>query len=470
MAYAVKNKDHALTPALAAFRKAVALYEGGKLQESIEFYKQCLIHDIKYAPGWVNMAVALRRLGNYEVAALCLKRAIELTPENHSALTNYGNCLADLGRPDEALVAQAEALRLKPDDFLIRNNYAVALRESGRFEEALAYFQSMLKDRPNDTQTQWEAALLNLKLENWKEGWKGFEVRWGISPKKPRSSETGPQWRGEDIKDKTLLVYEEQGFGDSIICSRFIPLVAARGGKVILECKKPLHRLFSSIPGIVKLVEPEQTTSGFDYHIPMMSLPGIFETTLSNLPAPAPLTAATSLPPKVAQALALGKGRMKIGIVWSGSVTFSYNHKRAVDISRFLPFAEVPGIQLYSLQKGPREHELRTSGADAIIHEIGPHMEDFSMTAAVLQELDLIIMTDSSVAHLAGSLGRPVWNILSFAPYWLYLRDRSDSPWYQSMRLFRQKSPGDWDGVFAEVLAELKKTAALHKSAPADSI
>jgi hypothetical protein len=169
------------------------------------------------------------------------------------------------------------------------------------------------------------------------------------------------------------------------------------------------------------------------------------------------LTPAEKLPEGAAQLLALGKGRVKVGIIWSGNPEFPVNFKRAVPFSRMLPLAEVPGVQLYSLQMGVPEKELIDAGAKGLVLDLAPHLKDFADTAAVLQELDLVIMTDSSVAHLAGSLGRPVWNLLDFSPYWLYLHKREDSPWYPSMRLFRQPTPGDWESVFERVAEELGK-------------
>ena len=464
MAQPVKLQQKTNPAAQAAFRKAVALFEAGKIAESVAEYKEALRHDGAYASAWINLGTSLRKLGHFEASAACSLRALALSPQNPSYLTNLGNCLVDLDRLNEALAAHAEAVRLRPDDFLARRNYSIALREAGRFEEALMFFQALGKEKPEDVSLKWEEALTYLQLGRYQEGWKAFEIRWQLPNMQERRSKTASRWRGEDVSGKTLLIYEEQGFGDSILCSRYIPLIQKRGGNVIVECKPALHRLFSAVPGVTRLAEPGQIMTGFDYHIPMMSLPGIFGTDLSTVPPPATLYTAPAPPPEVARLLALGKNRFKVGIVWSGSVTFANNRKRAVSAERFLPLAEIPGIQLYSLQKGPREKDLDASGAGALIPELGPHLNDFSETAAVLKELDLVIMTDSSVAHLAGSLDVPVWNLLSYRPYWLYLSERQDRPWYSSMRLFRQPVPGDWDSVFKKVGEELKKRVAAQEN------
>lgn len=442
----------------SAFKRAVALFEKGEIAAAIAGYKEILRQDNQHIHAWTNLGMALRKLGQFEASIACTKRALEISPENVSALTNLGNCLVDVNRIDEAVLMHEKALSLKPDDFLVRRNYSIALREAGLFEKALAEFEILHKMKPTDISVEWERAITYLYLERFSEGWKAFEIRWKLPSMAERPSNV-PRWQGEDIKGKTLLIHAEQGFGDTILCSRYIPFIQARGGKVVLECNKALHRLFSTVPGIVGMAEVGQVVFGIDYHIPMMSLPGIFKTDLSSIPPLPTLHVPHSLPPEAARLLGLGKDRLKIGIVWSGSVTFANNRKRAVGVDKFLPLTEIPNVQLYSLQKGPCEEDLEKNGAEELIIPLGPHLNDFADTAAVLKELDLIIMTDSSVAHLAGSLGTPVWNLLSYRPYWLYLSDRKDSPWYASMKLFRQKTPGDWDGVFKEVALTVRHMA-----------
>jgi len=443
---------------------AIELLKANKTSEAIDHFHETLMLDPDFAPAWANLGIALRKLGKFETSVICTSRAITLAPQNAAFLANYGNCLADLDRFDESYKAYAEAMRLKPDDFTLRYNYAIALRDGMRLEEARMLFNELLKNHSDNIEIVWDAAMTCLQLGDFKNGWQAFEARF----KRPimareRIYKNAPRWRGEDIKGKTVLVYEEQGFGDTVLCSRYIPLIQARGGIVILECKRPLHKLFSAIPDIKRIAEPGQVADNeFDYHVPMMSLPGIFGTDLSSIPPPVRLHVAPTLPPHIAHMLRLGEKQLKVGIIWSGNVEFFNNRKRAVDVSRFLPLSAIPGVQLYSLQKGPRENELEACGAEGLILKVGPELSDFSETAAVLKQLDLVIMTDSSVAHLAGSLGVPVWNLLSHSAYWLYLTERQDSPWYASMRLFRQPKAGDWDSVFAQVATELEKAVRLQ--------
>ena len=414
---------------------------------------------LNYA-GWMNLGTALRRLGHLDAAIIAGRRAVSLAPDNTACLTNLGNALLDASHVQEALALQKRAQAMSPDDALLRRNLAVALREAGDFAKAHDLFQALAQDAPGDPELQWEQALCLLYTGDYARGWPAFESRWGLKAMAPRRLSL-PMWQGEDIAGRHLLITEEQGFGDTLLCSRYLPRVVAMAGRVTLACKKPLHGLLSDIEGL-HLITTEDISlkaGGYDVYTAMMSLPGIFKTDLASIPAPAPLVPAATLPPVITQALRAGAGRLRVGVIWSGSVTFGNNRKRSVVAERFLPLAAIEGVQLYSLQKGPREHEMRAFGGQAVIPEIGPHLEDFAQTAAVLRQLDLVIMTDSSVAHLAGSLGVPVWNLLHDRPYWLYLSERRDCPWYPSMVLYRQQSPGNWDDLFATVSADLAQLA-----------
>lgn len=451
----VINFQNNSDPISVLFKEAVALYEEGNLEESADIYRKILETSPRHLYAWLNLGTTLRKLGHFSASAVCCERAIALKPDDAGFYTNFGNVLIDLDRNEQALAAHEKAALLDPKSYLVIRNHAIALRECGQFEKSLTVFEQAEKLNTKNENLEWEKAIALLHLARYKEGWRAFEARWKQPGMRERMSTRAKRWQGESVQGKTVLVYEEQGFGDSILCSRYIKRIAERGGKVMVEVKKPLHHLFSSLDGIVQIAEPGQIMDGFDYHVPMMSLPGIFNTDLANIPPPSNFKVLTAPPPEVQKALNIGKDKLKIGIVWSGSVTFTNNRKRAVHAERFLRLAEIPGVQLYSLQKGEREGELQACGASGIIPELGCHLNNFSETAATLKNLDLVIMTDSAVAHLAGSLGVPVWNLLHHRPYWLYLSDRTDTPWYPSMRLFRQKTPGDWDQVFEDVFKAL---------------
>ncbi len=467
---AVSNAAKASTDHKTVLQQAHAIFYEKKYAEAAALYRKLLEEEQNDFLIWGNLGIALRYQNYFETAAACLKRADELHPDSSAILRHYAHCLGQLNRKDEALRAFEAALRITPHDFNNHVLYAFALREFGMNEEALTHYNAALAIEPEHLEARWERADVYLRLGKFGEGWKEFETRWKLgrnslfwAATELEKTYTSQRWTGEDLNGLTLLVYAEQGFGDTILCSRYLPLLKVRGARVIFRCPPELHRLFLAIPGIDRLMDGLDAGEKIDYHVPLMSLPGLFGTEVNSIPPAPPLHVPAAPPAEAARLLDLAQDSFKVGIVWAGRSTFVGNYKRAVPLARFLPLAEIPGVQLYSLQKGPGENELAACGAEGLVLELGPHLKDFADTAAVLKKLDLVIMTDSSVAHLAGSIGCPVWNLLSNGAYWVYLEGRDDSPWYPSLRLFRQPAPGDWDSVFEKVAAELTKVAALKK-------
>jgi Flp pilus assembly protein TadD len=447
----VKTAEQPSQPSL--FDIAFALHKQDKEAEAAEAYKAMLLTDPGHVASWRNLGAILRKQDHFEASVGCLKRALELQPGSPETLTNLGNTLTDMDMMEPALDAHAKAVAAMPNHFVMRKNYAVALRKFGRLKEALVHLEKAFMLQPDDEKTRWEYAVICLHLGLFKQGWEALEVRWKLGLKD--RDYPVPRWRGEDLNGKTILIYKEQGFGDTILCSRYIPMVKARGARILFECQPQLHRLFQGIPGIDKMTDIGGIKEPFDYHVPMLSLPWIFGTDQNSIPPPPPLLVPDAPPPEAKRLLDLHKGRLRVGIIWSGSVTFLDNRKRSVTAASFLPLTEIPNVQLYSLQKGPREQDLADCGGQSLIIPLGPHLQDFADTAAVIKELDLVIMTDSATAHLTASIGRPVWNLLNYAPYWLYRMQGDGCAWYPSMRLFRQPVPGDWDTVFKNVAQEL---------------
>lgn len=446
------------------FHRAAALHRQGRIDLAITAYRKILEMAPEHPGVWGNLGVALRSRGDYSAAVIAYKRALEIAPGDPGVTGNLGNALKDIDRLEEALAAHRIAAAALPDDFNIRYNYGIALREAARYDEALTELEAAIALKPDAPHPQWDRAIALLHLGRFQEGWAAYEARWhtGDLPERPVAV---PRWQGEAFEGKTLLVFAEQGFGDSILTSRFISLIKARAGsgphagRVILECKAPLQDLFSGIEGIDRMVEPGEAAGDYDLEVPIMSLPGIFEASDHSLPPPAELHVPDYARQK-ARVLLRQDERFKVGIVWSGSVTFKGNRKRAVGVENFLPFAEVPGVDLYALQKGPRSSDLEKAGAGSVVTAIGEQLDSFAETAAVIEALDLVIMTDSSVAHLAGSLGRPIWNLLNKATYWLYRGEGETTPWYPSMKLFRQQEAGAWEPVFERVQQELAEAVA----------
>ncbi len=444
------------------------MFRQDKYAEVVPLYQDLLRSTLDDVLIWANLGIALRLTGRSQTALICLKRALELAPNSLGILKHYIFCLILTNRKDDMLQAFDKAFRIAPDDFETRSFYGFALREFDMNEEALAQYNIAKLHEPEHV---WCRTDILLRLGRFKEAWKDFEIRWKLGKNYPfwsiaehEKTYKSQRWTGQDLNGKTILVYEEQGFGDSILCSRYIPLVKARGARVIFRCRKDLHRLFRSINGIDLLVENDNHGEKIDYHVPVMSLPGVFNTEVATIPPPSTLFIPEAPPAEAKRLLNLAQNRFKVGIVWVGKPEFAGNYKRSATFAHFLPLAEIPGVQLYSLQRGPAERELADNGAQGLVPELGPHLKDFADTAAVLKELDLVIMTDSSVAHVAGSIGCPVWNLLSNCAFWVYLMGREDCPWYPSMRLFRQPQAGDWDGAFKKVAVELEKAIALKKA------
>jgi hypothetical protein len=293
-------------------------------------------------------------------------------------------------------------------------------------------------------------SFLSLLIGDFQRGWAEYPWRWKTKRSSPRDFHQ-PLWDGRPLESRTILLYAEQGLGDTIQFVRYAALVKQRGGSVIVECPRPLVSLLKSCAGIDRLVARGDPLPAFDVQAPLLSLPGIFQTALDNLPATIPcLFADADLVRCWREDLAPLAGR-KIGIAWRGSPAHVDDRARSLPLSCFESLARLPGIRLLSLQKGPGMEELQGLPSHFPVTELGSRLNDFADTAALLMNLDLLITCDTAVAHLAGALGAPVWVALPLVPDWRWLLDRNDSPWYPTMRLFRQKTLGDWTGVFDEI-------------------
>lgn len=459
--------DRAGGETLAALRqRALAAHRAGRLDEAVRAYRRVLEGRPDDAQVWNNLGVALRRAGRFPAALACYRRALELRPEAPGFLGNLGNVLKDLGRIAEAVAAHRKAVAARPDDAGAWHNLAIAQREAADLAGSLESLERALALGATP-QMRWDRAISLLhacsrpgpRQGGWAEAWAAYESRWELGELADRRPEL-PMWQGEALAGKTVLVLPEQGFGDTLLAARFLPALTARGARIWLESKPELAPLFAGHPQIERLVARDEPVLEADYRVFLMSLPGLLGLDGAAPPPPARLSVPPEAAAKAEAWLAPLKddpgARRTVGIVWSGSHTFRGNRWRAVALERFLPLLEIPGLRLVSLQKGPAERELQASGAEGPILDLGRRIRDFGETAAVVQRLDLVVMTDSAVAHLAGSLGVPVWNLLNAVPYWLYGTEGETTPWYPAMRLLRQPAPGDWDSVFARAERELR--------------
>ena len=297
-------------------------------------------------------------------------------------------------------------------------------------------------------------------MGRFEQGWPGYEWRWKCKEFGSLPPFHPPLWDGSPLDGRTILVHAEQGLGDTLQFIRYAPLVHQRGGRVILVCQPPLIGLLTRSPGVERLVAQGEALPDYDVHVPLMSLPGLLGTTLESVPADVPYLDAE---PQLVEAWRHRLGSypgFKVGIVWQGNPKFRLDRRRSIPLAQFAPLARVPGVHLFSLQKGPGAEQLAAVTDRFPVTDLGRRLDDFMDTAAVLKNLDLVISVDTAIAHLAGALGIPVWVALPFVPDWRWLMDREDSPWYPTMRLFRQARPGQWEDVFQRIAEALQRRLA----------
>ncbi|MGC2856225.1 tetratricopeptide repeat protein [Novispirillum sp. DQ9] len=408
---------------------------------------------------WSMLGLVLRRSGKPEEALVCHRRGLESDPGNSGIWSNLGNALTDLGRFDEALEAHAQALRIDPAAPALLFNAIVGKRKAGLALEALMLVDRALALDPDSPTLRWERALTLLDIGDYEQGFRDYEARRHLPNYRTRPV-PGVPWDGSPLNGRRIFLSTEQGFGDTLMAARYVPLVKARGGRVLFECHPELRRVLSGLEAD-EFIPAGGPLPPYDVHASQMSLPWLCGTTADTVPAPVRLHVPAEARDKAARLMGPREpGILRVGIIWSGRVTFVENHKRATTLTRFLRFGEVPGVRLYSLQKGPPEDQLDHLASRSLVTPLGPHIEDFADTAALLEHLDLVIMTDSSTAHLAGALGTPIWNLLQYQPYWVYGGAGEHTRWYPGMRLFRQGRDQDWDPVFTAAAGALSDLAA----------
>jgi len=434
-------------------------YEMHAYDKALAEYERALTVRPDFAFGFNNRGNALQAMGRNDEAIASFERALALRPDLTEAHNNRGNALLNMNRPEEALADYESAIAHKPFAFALVNRGS-ALHYLGRLEEALDSFDRAIALQPELPEAHWNKALLCLATGDFEQGWPAYEWRWrGATELTPREFPQ-PQWRGEDLNGKTILLHAEQGFGDTIQFIRYLASVARQGCKVVLELPDSLMPLIPDTDGLVSMHRRGDALPAFDVHCPLMSLPLAFGTTAATIPAPVPYLRVPAERINAWRARLAHLGRPRVGLVWSGKPSHKNDHNRSIALSCLEPLLSVAGVAFVSLQREYREAEMPALAGLPILR-LDDAITDFADTAAAIGELDLVIAVDTAVAHLAGALGRPLWLLLSHIQDWRWMHDRADSPWYPSARLFRQSEIGDWDGVIAAVAREL---AALKAS------
>ena len=410
--------------------------------------------DIRYRG---NLGAAYFTAKRYEDARTTLERTVRDDPANPEGHYNLAATLAELNRFDEAEVSYDRCLRLQPDHSSTRNNLGNMLREQGRYDEALVHLDRALTIDPKSAYAHYNRALVWLSLGRLTEGWAEYEWRWYSHDFKPRH-QNRPQWDGRPLDKQMLVVHAEQGLGDTIQFVRYLGEVRRRSPTTIVEVQPSLIGLLRQ-SGIGGLVAQGAPLPPFDVQIPMASLPLALGTTPATIPADIPyLQAHSELAAAWRDHLSRFAG-FKIGIAWQGNPTYREDRFRSIALAEFAPLAEVPGVRLFSLQKGPGVEQLASVKQQLRIIDLGTNIDvgtgPFLDTAAIMKSLDLVITSDTVSAHLAGALGVRVWVALRRAPDWRWLAAGDSSPWYPTMRLFRQRALGDWPQVFRDMADEL---------------
>jgi tetratricopeptide (TPR) repeat protein len=436
------------------FNLSRAFEEAGQLDEAVRCYRKTITLWPDNPDVYANLGNVLQELRRLEEAAVCFRKAIELEPGFAEAHTNLGNTLRDIGQLDEAVICSHRAIELAPNFPEAHSNFGVTLSRQGRMDEAIACYRRALGLQPDLPAAHNNLAMALLAQGDMDAGWEEYEWRWQMRQMRSgRRDFVQPQWQGEAAAGRTLLIHAEQGFGDTLQFCRYATQAAARGLRVIMEVQKPLVRLLSDLPGVDLVIGRGEKLPRFDLHAPLLSLPRAFGTRIDTIPGAAPyLHANEALAADWQRRLAAmgGQGR-RIGLVWAGSPALTADRQRSIPPERLAPLFELTGLTFFSMQKsGP------AAPADFPLLDFMEEMDDFASTAALIVNLDLVISVDTAVAHLAAALGKPVWTMNRFDACWRWLIGRRDSPWYPTLRIYRQPRPDDWASIVTDIARDLK--------------
>ena len=468
---------------------AIACESEGLLREAETFLQRTLECEPDSALGHLKLATVLETLGRLDEAQLHAQAATRLSPENpeaylclgtilirrnrlsdavpffnHAVQLNpsLGPCAASTLRQflDEGVRSWENRLESNPSDFDALLSLAKIRYSERRPHDAVTLLERALAVKPGDPNARYALGFTQLLLGEFEQGWKNYEARFKTGQKEfPDRQFAQPRWTGENLEGRTILVFAEQGLGDTLQFLRYTSLIAERGSRIVLQCQPVLKPLIETCSWIQTVVAPGDPLPPFHFQIPLLSLPAVFKTSLESIPNRVPYlrvpgNAAFELP-------STPPGRMKIGLVWAGNPVLQNDLVRSIPLATLSPLWSLPNASFFSLQVGPASLQLAMAPHTRRPIDLKPFLSDFAKTAAAVQRLDLVISVDTAVAHLGGTLGKPVWLLLPFAPEWRWLLDREDSPWYPTMRLYRQRKADDWEDVIERVRLDLTgKTAA----------
>lgn len=455
-----------IMPALSEGHHQLAnvLMDTGRVAESLPYFHEAMRLSPNNAETLLDYASALQKVGRFSESESIIKQMLAVTPEHARAYLKLANLYTTNHRYDESADALRQVLRIDPGmKGEVLQEFAVMARRQGDFRKAMGYYDEALSLRPDNFELRWERSLNLLLLGHFQEGLSEYEARthyWKYRDEMHKYILSKPRWDGGDLEERTILIYAEQGFGDSIQFSRYLPLIADRGGEVIFYCYGELSGLLKRLRGVkrVEVLSEKILTESFAVHASIMSLPHLFRTQLDTIPAQIPyLYADTSLTSLWRERI--DSSQLNVGLVWAGRSTHPENYWRSMSPQDLFPLADSGAINFYSLQKDLIFNEYKLVSSKLNIKDLSRDVHDFDDTAAIISNLDLIITVDTAVAHLAGALGRPVWTLVHFPPDWRWMMDREDSPWYPTMRLFRRGKEEAWVTVIQRVSEALVQWA-----------
>ena len=456
---AVDSYDRAISikpgNAEAYFNRGTVLQELKHSDAAVDSYDRAISIKPDYADAYYNRGLALQKIKQLDVAVVSYDQAICIKPNFAEAYANRGTALQKLNQLDAAVASYDRAISIKPDFAEVYFNRGLALHELKQLDAALASYDRAISIMPDYAEAYWDKSLTLLLNGHFGKGWELYEWRW-----KAKQSELKqynfpqPLWLGaESLKNKTILLHCEQGLGDTIQFCRYAKLVAAQEARVIFEVPKVLMGLLHGLDGVSEWIENGSSLPQFDYHCPLLSLPFAFKTSLDTIPSAQTYLYSDATKVEAWRNKLGDKTKPRVGIVWSGNADHKNDHNRSISLSsllRYLPNS----VEYISLQKELCDFDKMIVDSKSIRH-FGEELVDYTDTAALCESMDVIISVDTSVAHLSGALGKNIWILLPYSPDWRWLLNRNDSPWYPSVKLYRQERIGDWDSVFERVKADL---------------
>jgi Flp pilus assembly protein TadD len=422
--------------------------------ESEKCYRQAIALNANLAAAYCNLGIIYRNKGLFHEAIQFYQRALAIDPNLAIVYSALSNALLMIGETEQAITMQKKAIELSPGQAKAYNGLGMIMQLTQHFDEALMWYQKALSIAPTYSEAQFNLGLYYLQQGDFKQGLPRYEARWQLLTANPiRSQFIYPRWNGESLQGKSLLIFTEQGYGDIINFCRYIPLINKANGKIYLNCQLEMVSLMKTLSCIDRIIPRGDENPAVDYYIPLQSLPLVFETTLETIPANVPYL--TTDQEKVAywrDFFEAQPAKLKVGICWRGRPNLVNTINRTCGLYYFEPLFSIPNIAFFSLQKELLPEE---EGRLSNIICLGDKLNDFTDTAAIIEQLDLVITIDTSIAHLAGALNKPVWNLLPYTPDWRWFLNRRDSPWYPSMHLYRQSAPNDWKSIFTQVMQDL---------------